>query len=286
MPLLTETFILANGVKIPKIGLGTWQVPDEAVVDAVRAALRNGYRHIDSASIYQNESGVGNAVRESAIPRDQIFITTKVPANIKTYKGAVEVFNKSLELLKMEYVDLLLIHGAIPWGERARGSTKDYFEENIAVWTSLEEAFKSGKARVIGVSNFEIADLQNIMAHCEVKPMVNQIKFYIGHTQDQVTEFCQNNGILVEGYSPLATGRLLGNEIIKKIALKYSRTVPQVCIRYVLQRGVLPLPKSTHEEFIIQNADIDFAISQEDMSLLNQQKLSFGWAHPPNPPKN
>jgi len=280
LSILTESFELVNGVKIPKIALGTWQVPDDAVVAAVLAALKNGYRHVDTAAAYQNEAGVGKAIRQSGIPREQVFITTKIPSSVKTYQQAVEAFDHSLELLKMDYVDLMLIHGPIPWAEKHAGSTKTYFEENIAVWKALEEAYRSGKARAIGISNFEILDVKNILAHCEVKPVVNQIKYFIGNTGDALTEFCRNKSILIEGYSPMATGRLLVVEAVKKIAWKYGRTMPQFCIRYVVQRGVLPIPKSTHEEFIIQNADLDFEISREDMDFLNRQTLSFNWIPP------
>jgi diketogulonate reductase-like aldo/keto reductase len=280
MSILTENFALANGVKIPKIALGTWQISNEAVVAAVLAALKNGYRHIDTAAAYHNEAGVGKAVRQSGIAREQVFITTKIPSNIKTYQQVVAAFDQSLELLKMDYVDLMLIHAPIPWAEKQAGSTQPYFEENVAVWKALQEAYLSGKARAIGLSNFEIADVKNILAHSEVKPMANQIKYFIGNTQDELTEFCRHKSILIEGYSPLATGRLLVVEAVKKIAWKYGRTMPQFCLRYVVQRDVLPLPKSTHEQFIIQNSDLDFEISREDMDFLNRQTLSFNWIPP------
>lgn len=272
MSILTETYELANGVKIPKMALGTWQVSDDVVVDSVGGALKNGYRHIDTAFAYQNEVGVGKAVRESGIPRQELFITTKIPGEIKSYVETVATIKKSLENLDMDYIDLLLIHSPKPWEELFGGSEKTYFEENIAVWTSMEEAYKSGKVRAIGVSNFEVEDIKNLMDNCEVKPMTNQIKFFIGNTQDEITTFCQQNDILVEGFSPIATGVLLENETVAEMAKKYGKTIPQLCIRYVLQRGVLPLPKSTHEEYIIQNANVDFEISKEDMEYLNSQK--------------
>jgi len=273
MNILKETYELANGVKIPKIALGTWQVSDNVVVSSVRVALENGYSHIDTASAYRNEVGVGKAVRESGIPRQDLFITTKVPAEIKSYEKTVAIIKKSLENLDIGYIDLLLIHAPKPWKEMFGDSKKTYFEENIAVWTAVEEAYKSGKVRAIGVSNFDVADIKNLMDNCEVKPMANQIRFFIGSTQDEITAFCQENDILVEAYSPIATGALLENEIVSEIAKKYGKTIPQLCIRYVLQRGTLALPKSTHKEFIIQNTNVDFEISKEDMEYLNSQMI-------------
>ena len=273
MSILTETYELANGVKIPKMALGTWQVPDDVVVDSVGAALKNGYRHIDTAFAYQNEKGVGKAVRKSEIPRQELFITTKIPAEIKSYVEAVATIKKSLENLNMDYIDLLLIHAPKPWKEMFEGSKKTYFSENIEVWTAMEEAYKSGKVRAIGVSNFNVADIKNLTDNCEVKPTTNQIRFFIGNTQDEITIFCQGNDILVEGYSPIATGRLLKNETVAEMAKKYGKTITQLCIRYVLQRGTLALPKSTHEEYIIQNANVDFEISNEDMEYLNSQQI-------------
>lgn len=273
MSILTEVYELGNGVKIPKMALGTWQIPNDVVVNAVGAALKNGYSHVDTASAYRNEVGVGKAVGESGISREKLFITTKIPAEIKSYVKAKEIIEKSLENLHMDYIDLLLIHAPKPWQEMFRGCEKNYFKENIAVWTAMEEAYTSGKIRAIGVSNFDATDIKNLMDNCEVKPMINQIRFFIGNTQDVITTFCQENDILVEGYSPINTGALLENKLILKMANKYGKTIPQICIRYILQRGVLPLPKSTHEEYIIQNANVDFEISKEDMEYLNSQKI-------------
>jgi len=274
MSILKETYELTNGVKIPKIAIGTWQIPDSEVVNPVGVALKNGYTHIDTAAAYRNEVGVGKAVRESGIPREELFITTKVPAEIKSYVKTVEIIKQSLKNLDLDYIDLLLIHAPKPWPEMFGVSKKTYFEENIAVWTAMEEAYKSGKIKAIGVSNFDVADIRNLIDNCEIKPMANQIRFFIGNTQDEITTFCQGNDILVESYSPIKTGALLENEIVSKIAKKYGKTIPQLCIRYVLQRGTLPLPKSTHEEYIIQNAKVDFEISKEDMEYLNSQKFS------------
>lgn len=271
MSILNEAFELSNGVKIPKIALGTWQIPNNTVEGPVLAALKNGYRHIDTAHAYGNEEGVGKAVRASKIPRQEVFITTKIPAEIKSYSEAVQKITESLDNLDLDYIDLLLIHAPKPWSEMGGGSGRNYFDENAVVWNAMEEAYKSGKVRAIGVSNFNVADIKNLTDKCEIAPMANQIRYFIGFTQEDITSYCQKNQILVEGYSPIATGALLKNEIISKIAEKYGKTVPQICIRYLLQRDVLPLPKSTHEKFIIQNADVDFTISEKDMEFLDNQ---------------
>ncbi|HRC95773.1 MAG TPA: aldo/keto reductase [Coprothermobacter proteolyticus] len=269
MSVLTETYVLHNGVKIPKIGFGTWQIPNgEVAYNSVSYALEVGYRHVDTAYVYGNEESVGKAIRESGIPRDQIFVTSKLPADVKTYDGTLDYFERTLRNLNMDYLDLYLIHWPWPWNEKG----KDYKKENIEVWHAMEELYKSGRIRAIGVSNFDVEYLQVLMDNCSVKPMVNQIRFFIGNTQEEITQFCQQNGILVEAYSPLATGRLIENDAIKKIADKYNKTVAQICIRYVIQRNALPLPKSTTPSRIKENADVDFEISPEDMEYLNSLK--------------
>ena len=269
MKVLDEDFVLSNGITIPKLGFGTWQIPNDQVVYAVGLALKHGYRHIDTAYAYQNEEGVGRGVRESGIGRNSIFITTKVPAECKSYEEAKAIIDQSLQNLNLGYIDLLLIHAPKPWSELSAGSDKTYFEENAAVWKAMEEAYASGLVKAIGVSNFEIQDIENINKRRAVATMVNQIKYHIGYTQNDLVAFCQSNGILVEAYSPIATGKLLKNDDIAAIAKKYEKSLPQLCIRYVFQKGTLPLPKSTHEEYIIQDSQIDFEISRSDMGYLD-----------------
>jgi diketogulonate reductase-like aldo/keto reductase len=269
MSVIRETFKLENGVEIPKLGFGTWQIPNgEVAYNSVAFALKSGYRHIDTAHGYQNEESVGQAIKDSGIDRREIFVTSKLRAEIKSYEGALQHFNETMDNLGLEYIDLYLIHAPWPWHEMGKDCTK----ENIQVWKAMEEIYKSGRCRAIGVSNFNVNDLKAILETCTIKPMANQIRFYIGDTQEEITQFCQENGILVEGYSPLATGRILNNEKVAEIAKKYNKTLPQICIRYVLQRGVLPLPKSTTEKYILSNTDIDFEISDEDMNYLNSLK--------------
>jgi diketogulonate reductase-like aldo/keto reductase len=259
-------FTLSNGIKIPSIGFGTWQIPDGKITfDAVSFALQNGYKHIDTALAYGNETSVGRAVRDSGKKRNEIFVTSKLPAEIKTYEGALRSFDRTMENLDLDYVDLYLIHAPWPWSEKG----KDFTRENVKVWKAMEEIYKSGRCSAIGVSNFNISDLTAIMKNCNIIPMANQIKFFIGYTQEDITQFCQKNNILVEGYSPLASGAILENKTIAAMAQKYSTTLPKICIRYVLQKGVLPLPKSIHPEYILQNADVDFEITDNDIKYLN-----------------
>lgn len=266
MPALTDTFTLSNSVTIPKIGFGTWQIPDgNETYDSVRTALDAGYRHIDTARAYGNERSVGRAVRDSGIPREDIFITTKCPAEVKDAEGARHAFDQSTKLLDLGPIDLYLIHAPWPWN--AIGS--DHRAGNIEVWKVFEEVYEQGLTRSIGVSNFEVADLESLIDATEVVPHADQIRWFVGNTQPETTAYCQERDILVEGYSPLATGRLLDNEDIAAIAAKYGKSVAQVSIRYLLQKDVLPLPKSTTPERIRENADVDFELSPEDVATLD-----------------
>ncbi|WP_309616687.1 aldo/keto reductase [Salinibacterium sp.] len=266
MAALTDTFTLDNGNTIPKIGFGTWQIPDGAgAYDATAAALKAGYRHIDTARVYGNEASVGRAVRDSGIARDELFITTKLPAEVKDYDGAKASFDVSMAALDLDYVDLYLIHAPWPWSDMG----SDHREGNRQAWRALEEIFGAGGSRAIGVSNFEVDDLQSLLASATVAPHANQIRYFVGHTQNDVVEFCAEHNILVEGYSPLATGAILDHEDVTAIAAKYDRSVAQLCIRYVLQNGILPLPKTTSASRMTENADVDFDITDDDMATLD-----------------
>lgn len=266
MSVLTDVYTLSNGVKIPKVGFGTWQIPAGRVAyDAVAHALEAGYRHIDTAWAYGNEKSVGEAVRDSGIDRSEVFVTSKLPAQAKSYKEARQRYQETIANLDLDYLDLYLIHAPWPWGERG----SDYSKENVEVWKLMEEVYQSGKVRAVGISNFDVSDMENIFEHCEIRPMVNQIRYFIGYTEPEITRSAQDNGLLVEAYSPLATGRVLNNLELKKIAGKYDVSVAQLSIRYCLQKGVLPLPKATGEAHIRNNAALDFQISNEDIAYLD-----------------
>ena len=260
-----EYYTLYNGVQIPKVGFGTWQTPNEQAYEAVIHALNAGYRHIDTAVVYENETGVGKAIKDSGIPREELFITTKIPADIKTYEGAVASIEKSLVDLGLDYIDLHLIHAPWPWSEVG----KDCKDGNVEVWKALIEYYNAGKIRSIGVSNFHVADVEYLIEKTNFKPMVNQIRFFIGNTQEPITQYCQANNILIEAYSPMATGELISNEIVQKIADKYNTTNSKICLRYCIERNTLPLPKSVTKSRIYDNIDLDFEISKEDMKYLD-----------------
>ncbi len=267
MSILTETFPLSSGHRIPKVGFGTWQIPEGSeAYDAVTEALRVGYRHIDSALAYGNERSVGRAIRDSGVPREEVYITTKLPAEIKDAKGAREAFQTSRSNLDLGPIDLWLIHAPWPWQDIG----SDHKAGNIEVWKVFEELYAAEQVRSIGVSNFDVEDLESLAGHTEVTPHANQIRWFIGNTQPETTAYCHERDILVEGYSPLATGKLLDDDRLSGIAEKYGKSVAQVSIRYLLEKGVLPLPKSVTPARIEANAQLDFDLAADDVAALDQ----------------
>lgn len=268
--ILDEFYTLANGLSIPKLGLGTWFIDDDQAAQAVRSAVGIGYRHIDTAEGYGNERGVGEGVRDCGVPRGELFVTTKLQAAYKTYAEAAAAIEGSLKASGLDYFDLMLIHSPQPWTDYREG--KHFFEGNLEAWRALEEAYKAGKLRAIGVSNFEEADLDNILKNGEVKPMVNQVLAHIGNTPMSLIEYSRGKGILTEAYSPVAHGELLKNREIAAMAAKYGVSVPRLCIRYCLQLDTLPLPKTANPQRMRENADLDFEISGDDMRALKSAK--------------
>ena len=264
--ILNETVRMANGVEIPKLGLGTWDIPDGKAAQAVRDAVKVGYRHIDTAQGYGNERGVGEGVRSCGITREEIFVTTKLDGNIKDYKTAVSAIDGSLNTMELDYIDLMIIHSPQPWAHFRED--EHWFDGNLEAWRALEEAYKAGKLRAIGVSNFEKEDLANIIQNGTVLPAVNQILAHIGNMPFELIDYTKKQGVLVEAYSPIAHGEILSNESIAKIAAKYGATVPQLCIRYCLQLGLLPLPKTANIEHMKSNAKVGFTIYDDDMAAL------------------
>ena len=268
--ILDEKYALANGVEIPKLGLGTWFINDDDVAQAVKDAVKIGYRHIDTAQAYQNEKGVGDGIRTCGVKREELFVTTKLAAEVKSYAEAAASINKSLEIMGLDYVDMMIIHSPKPWMEYY--DEDHYFEGNREAWRALEEAYNAGKIRAIGLSNFEQADIDNILKSCTVKPMVNQILAHISNTPKELIQYCVEHDILVEAYSPIGHGELLKNNELAEMARKYDVSIPQLGIRYCLELGLLPLPKTANPGHMKNNAEVDFAISNEDMEVLKNMK--------------
>lgn len=264
---LTQTFTLNNGVTIPKLALGTWLIEGQQATDAVKAALAIGYRHIDTAEAYGNEAEVGRGVRESGVDRAEVFVTTKLAAECKDYDSAAAAIEESLRKLDLGYIDMMIIHSPQPWSIVNKSSDR-YEKGNVEAYRALEDAYKAGKIRAIGVSNFTAHDIDNILANCTVTPAVNQVLAHITNTPWNVIDYCKKQGILVEAYSPIAHGVVLGNPQITSMAQRYGVSPAQLCIRYDLQLGLLPLPKTANPDHMRTNAQVDFEISDEDMEAL------------------
>ena len=268
--ILQETYKLENGVTIPKLGLGTWCIDNDKAAQAVRTAVALGYRLIDTAQAYKNEQGVGEGIRSCGVPREELFVASKVAAELKTYEAAAASIEETLEKMGLDYLDQMIIHAPQPWSEFR--DTKRYFAENKAVWRALEDAQTAGKVRVIGVSNFLQDDLENLLSDCRVKPMVNQILLHISNTDQDLLNFCKEQHIQVEAYSPIAHGEALKNPVITQMAKKYGVSAAQLCVRYVLQLGTVALPKTADPQHMAENAAVDFVLTPEDMAALMQMK--------------
>ena len=268
--ILQETYKLENGVTIPKLGLGTWCIDNDKAAQAVRTAVALGYRLIDTAQAYKNEQGVGEGIRSCGVPREELFVASKVAAELKTYEAAAASIEETLEKMGLDYLDQMIIHAPQPWSEFR--DTKRYFAENKAVWRALEDAQTAGKVRVIGVSNFLKDDLENLLSDCRVKPMVNQILLHISNTDQDLLNFCKEQHIQVEAYSPIAHGEALKNPVITQMAKKYGVSAAQLCVRYVLQLGTVALPKTADPQHMAENAAVDFVLTSEDMTALMQME--------------
>lgn len=266
-PMLQQTYTLENGTAIPKIGLGTWLMSDEEAAAAVKSAVQVGYRMIDTAQAYGNEAGVGEGVRACGVAREELFVASKIAAELKDYESAKASIDETLRKLGLDYLDQMIIHSPQPWKE-VNQSNDRHEEGNLQAWRALEEAQAAGKVRVIGVSNFNEHDLQNIMDNASVKPQVNQVLAHISNTPFALIDFCREHGILVEAYSPIAHGAVLQNQLVNDVAAHYNVSAAQLCIRYCLQLGMLPLPKTANPAHIANNADVDFAIFSTDMETL------------------
>ena len=265
--MYSKTLTLSNGVVVPQLALGTWFIDDDKAAEAVHEAVKIGYRHVDTAQAYANERGVGEGVRTAGIPREELFVTTKVAAEHKDYESAARSIDESLVAMGLDYLDMMIIHSPQPWVEVNQSDDRHY-EGNLEAWRALTDAYKTGKIRAIGVSNFQKEDIDNIWDNAEVKPMVNQVLCHISNTPLDLIDYCQSKGIVMEAYSPVAHGEALKNPKIAEMAAKYGVTIPQLCIRYDLQLGMITLPKTANPEHMKSNADVDFEISSEDMEAL------------------
>ena len=271
--MLQGTYTLANGTKIPKLGLGTWFIDDDKAAQAVRDAVTLGYRLIDTAQAYGNERGVGEGVRTCGAAREELFVASKVAAELKTYADTAASIDETLRKMGLDYLDQMIIHSPQPWSEFR--VEKRFFEENREVWRALEDAQAAGKVRVIGVSNFLRDDLESLFAGCRVRPMVNQILLHITNTDLALVDFCRKNDIQVEAYSPIAHGEALKKPAIARMAEKYGVSAAQLCIRYAIQLGTVALPKTANPGHMKSNADVDFVISEEDMqTLLHMERIA------------
>ena len=279
MNALNDCYTLSNGVKIPCIGFGTWQAENgDVAVTSVKAALEAGYRHIDTAAGYGNEESVGLAAKESGIAREDLFITSKLQNGMHGYENTLQAFERTMKNLGMEYLDLYLVHWPNPIKFR------DHWQEaNAGTWKAFEELYKAGRIRAIGISNFRPRHIEALMRTATVAPMVNQIRLCPGDTQDEVVAYSRERGMLLEAYSPLGLGKIFKVPDMIELSQKYGKSIAQVCVRWSLQRGYLPLPKSVTPERILENTQVfDFELSPEDVQWIADLKGCCGYSNDPD----
>lgn len=261
-----KNIALYNGILMPEIGFGTWKAPTgEVTVEAVKAAIEYGYTHIDCAAIYRNEKEVGLGIKESNVDRKNLFITSKLWNDVRGYQETIDAFNQTLSDLQLDYLDLYLIH----WPRPVKYHD-NYIEKNIESWKAMEDLYKQGKIKAIGVSNFKVHHMEEIMKNCEIKPMVNQIEFHPSCLEKEIRDFCKKENIVVTGYSPLANGKVFECKELVEFSEKYGVSIAQLCIRYALQHNVIPLVKSVTKERIKANLNVNFVISDEDMEKIDK----------------
>lgn len=265
MKHVTDTIRLSNGREIPCVGYGTWETPNDMAEVCVKQALTMGYRHIDTAAAYGNEAGVGAGIKTSGVRREDIFLTTKHWVSERGYEKTIAAVEASLQALGTDYLDLYLIHW--PCVEKV---TPHWQEINADTWRGFEKMYQDGKILSLGVSNFEQKHLEALKKYAKVLPVVNQIEFHPGYSQSEVVSYCQDNNILVEGWSPLGHGQVLESEAIISLAEKYGVTPAKLCIRYALQHSVVPLPKSVNPVRMADNMEVfGFEISEEDIEVID-----------------
>ena len=257
-----DRIMLSNGTEIPCMGFGTWAIFDEdECADSVAKAIETGYRHVDTAYIYRNEKAVGKGIRKSGIKREDLFVTSKLWNDFWGYDSAKKAFENTLETMQLDYLDLYLIH----WPANRENHPDDWEEINLSTWNALIDEYRKGRIKAIGVSNFLPEHLETLMKS-EVKPMVNQIEYHPGYIQQSVTDYCNKNGIQLEAWSPMGRGRVLDLDVLGRLSEKYGKNPGQICLRFAVQNGVIPLPKSVREERMRGNIDIfDFELTEKEM---------------------
>lgn len=271
--MANDIFTLKNGVTMPRIGFGTYDTTDEDACRVVLDAIEVGYRLIDTAAIYANEAGIGKAIAESGVSREELFITSKVWNTHRGYGKTMESFEASLERLGLDYLDLFLIHW--PANEKQYGAEAEMI--NADTWRALEDLYEANKVRAIGLSNFKPHHIEALMKHAKIEPAVNQIEFYPGRMQEETLEYCLAQGMVVEAWSPLGRGKTLANESIAAIGARYGKSNAQVCLRWLIQLGMLPLPKSGNLERMAQNLEVfDFELTPGEMEIIAQQENPTG----------
>lgn len=255
---MNEIFkVLSNGVKMPAIGFGTYKSgSDDETAKIVKYALEKGYRHIDTAAFYDNEVGIGNGIKESGVKREEVFLVTKLWNEDHGYENTIKAFNKSLEKLQVDYIDLYLIH----WPNKLNSET----------WRAFEYLYEIGKVKSIGVCNFKIGHLEELMKSAKIKPMVNQVEVHPLNSKNNMVDYCNEHNIQLVAWSPIMRGKIFSNKLIMSLSEKYKKTIVQIVLRWHIERGVVPIPKSSNEERIKENFDIfDFNLSSEDMNAIN-----------------
>lgn len=284
---ISDTYILNNNVKMPGLGFGTWQsAAGDITVNAVKQAIKAGYRNIDTAAAYHNEKSVGEGIRQAmeeyGVKREELFVSTKLWNDHRGYDLTMEAFDNSMKELGLEYLDLYMIH----WPAVERWH-EDWREINRSTWKAFEELYRAGRIKAIGVSNFLAHHVQALMEDGEIAPMVNQIEYHPGFAQTESADFCQKHGIIVQAWSPFGTGDVLKNVTLSEIAGKYGKTTAQICLRWLVQKNIVPLPKSVHEERIYSNTEIfDFQLSETDMQKIDGIPYCGGMQFDPDAAKS
>jgi diketogulonate reductase-like aldo/keto reductase len=274
---MNDTILLSNGYTMPTIGLGTYGLTLDTVEQVIHNALDLGYRHIETAPIYQNERAIGDAIRSSTIDPDAVFLTSKIPPHIKTYDGTIRVAKRSMEQLGVDRLDALLINNPVPWGKEG----EDFTKENLEVWRALEDLYDEEYVGSIGLSNFDIPDLEALLPHVRIKPHINQLGVFVGHPLTELVAYCHAHDIVVQGHSPLARGRIFRLDALHRLAKDYDMTPAQIALRYVMHLGVHPIVKATSLTHLKDNLALDRDLPEGWHTELNAIKTDVRDYRPP-----